>query len=391
MTPDHLGILNTSGAFASAHARGETWRMALERCVEVIRPVLTPAPPDTERVGFAFVTDAAALMLDEVWTHLREATGIEHWVGAVGLGICGTGAEYFDEPAAAILVAALPTGSFRVFTQSGDGELRYAEGSTERGWRDTTGPAFGLVHADPQTSDLPGQLQALARKTATGFLVGGLASSGTATGIIANGGHRGAIGGVMLDASVGVSTRLTQGCLPIGPPRQITRSDANVLIELDGRPALDAFRQDIGEELARDLRRVGGLIFAALPIPGSDTGDYLVRNLVGLDTESGALAIGEVVKDGDKVMFCRRDVESAREDLQRMLGEIKSGLGGQPVAGVYYSCLARGPNLFDEDAEELRIIEQILGRFPLAGFFGNGEISHDRLYAYTGVLTLFHA
>ena len=73
-----------------------------------------------------------------------------------------------------------------------------------------------------------------------------------------------------------------------------------------------------------------------------------------------------------------------------MLRKIKRQIGDKPIrGGLYYTCLARGPNQFGDDSEELKLIEEELGDFPLVGFFGNGEISHDRLYGYTGVLTLF--
>ena len=75
--------------------------------------------------------------------------------------------------------------------------------------------------------------------------------------------------------------------MPIGPGHEITDCQANIIIQLDGRPALDVFKEEIGEKLASELRRVGGLIFAALPVTGSDTGDYLVRNIVGFDVEPG--------------------------------------------------------------------------------------------------------
>jgi small ligand-binding sensory domain FIST len=88
-------------------------------------------------------------------------------------------------------------------------------------------------------------------------------------------------------------------------------------------------------------------------------------------------------------MFCRRDAEAAGEDLRRMLESIQQGLFAKPRGGVYYSCLGRGANLFGSNSEELRTIENALGDVPIAGFFCNGEISHNRLYGYTGVLTLF--
>jgi small ligand-binding sensory domain FIST len=88
-------------------------------------------------------------------------------------------------------------------------------------------------------------------------------------------------------------------------------------------------------------------------------------------------------------MFCRRDHDAAKQDLQRMLGDVKERAGGPAKAAVYYSCVARGPNLFGPDSEELKLVRDELGDIPLVGFFANGEISNNRLYGYTGVLALF--
>ncbi len=88
-------------------------------------------------------------------------------------------------------------------------------------------------------------------------------------------------------------------------------------------------------------------------------------------------------------MFCRRDRETAWDDLGRMLADLSARLERAPQGAVYCSCVARGPNMFGPDSAELRAIEAALGDVPLVGFFGNGEFSHNRLYTYTGVLTLF--
>jgi len=114
-----------------------------------------------------------------------------------------------------------------------------------------------------------------------------------------------------------------------------------------------------------------------------------VRNLTGLDPEHGWLAVGERLEPGQRIMFCRRDAAAAESDLRRMLDGLGRRLDGAPRAALYHSCVGRGPNLFDGDSRELRIIRDVLGPVPLVGFFGNGEISHDRVYGYTGVLTLF--
>jgi small ligand-binding sensory domain FIST len=134
---------------------------------------------------------------------------------------------------------------------------------------------------------------------------------------------------------------------------------------------------------------VSGYIFAGLPVPGSDTGDYLVRNLIGIDPSEKLLAIGDNLEDDVPIIFCRRDADTAREDMLRMLTDLKKRAGGTIRGGVYYTCLGRGRNQFGDDSEELKMIRDQLGDFPLVGFFANGEISHNRLYGYTGVLTLF--
>jgi small ligand-binding sensory domain FIST len=246
----------------------------------------------------------------------------------------------------------------------------------------------GIVHGDPRMPDTAARLGALARDASL-FLVGGFAAAADAPVQVAGRVVEGGLSGVLLAPDIAVITGLTQGCSPIGPARRVSEARDNIIMAIDGRPALEVFKEDIGELLSRDLKRVAGLIFAGFPVPGSDTGDYLVRNLVAIDVPRQWLAVAQPVAAGDAVLFCRRDPASATADLERMLGQLKRRAGGVPRAGLYFSCVARGPNLFAEPSEELIMIRDALGAFPLAGFFGNGEIAHDRLYGYTGVLALF--
>jgi small ligand-binding sensory domain FIST len=109
---------------------------------------------------------------------------------------------------------------------------------------------------------------------------------------------------------------------------------------------------------------------------------------MGLGARAESLVVGQELSVGDTLMFCRRDARSARRDLERMLDDIARALKGPPRAGLYVSCLARGPNLFTEPGLETRLIRERLGEFPLTGFFANGEVAGGRLYGYTGVLTL---
>ncbi len=329
-------------------------------------------------LGVVYLSDRLAPDAAGIVEGLRLMSGVERWVGGVALGVCGTDGEVFDRPALSLLLARLPEDAFQVFGPLDDP----GEDAALADFRRRSQPYLGLVHADPRHDRVPRLLEGLSGGGAL-YLVGGLLSS---RGGYPQSGRRlgeGALSGVLFTAQVPVITRLSQGCAPIGPRRTVTRADGQRLLELDGESALQA--------LATDLEADGGGpmdVHVALPRAGSDTGDYLVRNLLGVDAREEALVVGEHLADGDTLMFCRRDPRSARRDLERMLDDIARALPGPPRAGFYVSCLARGPNLFDEPGLETRLIRERLGEFPLAGFFANGEIAGERLYGYTGVLTL---
>ena len=256
------------------------------------------------------------------------------------------------------------------------------------GWLGRTEHPFGIIHCDPRNPHIPALVQKFAGSL-DGFLVGGLSSSRTTFAQVAGRPTEGGISGVLFSDRVPVATGLTQGCTPLGPVHEVTACENNVAITLDGRSALDVLGEDIGEVAVRDFDAIAGTIFAALPIQGSDRADYLVRNLVDIDAERGHLAIGELLETGQALMFCRRDPDAARHDLTRMLRALTARGASSARGGIYVSCLGRGPNIFGPDSAELKAIQREIGDVPLVGFFGNGEISHDRLYTYTGVLTLF--
>ena len=368
--------------FQFAHAEGADWRVIADDCLDRLGPIPTGA-----NLGFLYVTDSLADELGDLLAHVRTATGVQAWVGAVGIGICATGVEYYEEPAAALMLGEFPSDGFHVFP-SVVKDLD-AFDAHSGAWIAAHRPLLALVHADPANGDTEDLIKQLAQRTCAGFLVGGFASSRGTTYTVANGLHQDGISGVLFAEEVGLITRLSQGCSPIGPHRTITAAQRNILITLDGRPALDVLKEDIGEELSRDLMRIGGHIFVGLPIQGSDTGDYLVRNLVGIDPNEGLVAVADVVDQGRELLFCRRDMATARDDLDRMLRSLKGRLRAPPRGGIYCSCLGRGANLFGPDSAELKQIRDTLGDFPLVGFYASGEISQDRLYGYTGVLTLF--
>ncbi|WP_247886778.1 FIST N-terminal domain-containing protein [Azospirillum sp. SYSU D00513] len=369
--------------FPCAAASGADWEAVTRACLDGLGPV------EGCNLGFVYLTDGLAGDAAAIVARLRAETGIRDWVGTVGIGVCTTGAMHFDEPAMTVMAARLPEDGFRLFpTVTGDMEpLRQAAG----GWLDRHGASLALVHCDPRHPDFADLVRSLSEGTGA-FLVGGLSASRSAYAQVLTDGEAavtdGGASGVLFAPGVEVATGLTQGCTPIGPTRTITAAEENVILEIDGRSALEVFKEDIGELLARDLRRVSGYIFAGLPIPGSDTGDYLVRDLVAIDPHNGWLAIAERVESGQPVLFTRRDQQSAEADMRAMLAGLKKRVKTPPKGAVYVSCIARGPSLFGGDAE-IAMIREAFGDIPLTGFFASGEISHHRMYGYTGVLTLF--
>jgi small ligand-binding sensory domain FIST len=385
-----------SAPFRVAHAgsgaedvAGGHWSALTRRCLAALAEK-GPVPTGDAGLGFVYVTDLLGAHLSEIVDHLRLSTGLRHWVGTVGIGIVGHDgsavAEYFDAPAMTVMIAGLAADSFRLFEQQevGTGAFSKQHGS----WIERHAAQLGLVHGDPRSQRLPAILESLADSSGL-YLVGGLASSRGPYALAAEHVAEGGVSGVMFAGGVAVATGLSQGCSPIGPTHTITECDSNILMTIDDRPALEVFKEEIGEVLSRNLNRAAGYIFAALPVKASDTGDYMVRNLVGIDPSKGWIAIGDLVEKGDPILFTRRDKPSAETDLDRMLAKLKQRIDRPIRGGIYVSCLSRGVNLFGPDAAETRRINARLGDFPLVGFFANGEISHDRLYAHTGVLTLF--
>ena len=363
-------------SFLLAKSHLKDWDLALEQCIAQLGTI-----PAEATLGFIYVTDGYANDLGEILRQLKQHTQLENWVGTVGMAICCTRTEYYDQPAMVMLLTDLPTEHFQLF---GSAENLPSVHNSDK-------LHVAIVHGDPRNGQIANLISNLPEQISNGYLIGGLTSSNSYHYQISHDLHEGALSGVILDETIPVITGLTQGCSPLGAIHQVTKSDSNIVVTLDDQPALDVMKQDIGEVLARDLNRIGGYIFAGFPVVDSDTGDYLVRNLMGIDTTTGAIAVAEYIQPDSQLMFCKRDGSTAIEDMQRMVTKLKQRAHGKIKGGLYFSCLGRGEHLFGEPHKEMELIADILGDIPIVGFYANGEIAGNRLYGYTGVLTLFLA
>lgn len=392
--------------FLLAHATHPDWRFALELAnaqlrAQHARPRRGPGP----NLGFVYFSDLYAPQAEELLQALQQEWPGVSWVGGTGVGVAATGVEYLDEPALVLLLAHFPVGSFQVF--SGTRPLALAAHTA-------------LVHADPATPELPELIQEMAERTSAGYLFGGLPSARGQSLQVADGVFSGGLSGVAFTQEVGLLSRVTQGCTPVGPVRRVTAAQEHLVLELDGQPALDALLADTGVSLDEPRRALPTLrtTLAGLSDAREDTlargGQFgentRVRHLIGLEPLRRGVAVAEAVETGQQLAFCRRDAEAARRDLVRVCAEIREeieagveaapaapaqgapaeGLAASRIAGaIYVSCNGRGGGHFGAPSAELQIVQHALGDVPLAGFFAAGEIGHHHLYGYTGVLTVF--
>lgn len=345
---------------------------------------LERAPVDAN-FGFIYATDEMSSEFKTLLLACKDKTGIQHWVGSLGTGVISSGIEHYDRPAASIMLAEFDVNEFAMLplirkSSEIDSQLLYPR---------EFATSFGVIHGDPFYAETQNLLHVLQKKLDNGFIVGGLTSSRDLQLQVADEVCSGGISGVVFSENIGVLTNLSQGCSPIGAKHRITRSQENVVFTLDQKPALDVMMQDVGVSTHDALKKQNADIFIGLCIPGSDLSDYTVRNLVGVDFEHNVFAINDYISDGNEMIFCRRDKTTAEADMRLMLENLAKRLEPPPKGGIYVSCLGRGREQFGNDSEEVRMIHEKLGDFPLTGFFANGEIHHDKLYGYTGVLTLF--
>jgi small ligand-binding sensory domain FIST len=370
--------------FLFGYAAGEEAGALTQRCLSEVGSI-----PAEATLGFIYATERLGSELPQILETLQRTAPQVQWLGSVGMGIAAGAKEYYDERALALMVTDIPRQAYRLLPHTTESEPRLPE--PLESWCHDNGYCFGLLHAEPTYAATGDLLNRLHESLPASFINGGLSSAeGTPYQVAGAGVFAEGLSGVLFSPEVAIATDHTQGCSPIGPVHSVDQAEQNLVMRLDRRPALEVLKEDIGEVLARDLRKIGGYIFVGLPIPGSDTGDYLVRNLMGLDLEHGLIAVGDFMQGHAQMMFCRRDGNTAREDMQRMLARLKRRIGDRPIrGGIYVSCLGRGRHQFGDDSEELGMIAESLGAFPLVGFFANGELYNGRLYGYTGVLTLF--
>jgi len=202
---------------------------------------------------------------------------------------------------------------------------------------------------------------------------------------------------VLVHGPVEIRAVVSQGCRPIGRHFVVTKAEQNVILELSGKPPLAQLQEVFDtltpreQELVQSGLHVGRVINEYQETFGR--GDFLVRNVVGADRKSGAIAIGDFVRPGQTVQFHIRDAETADEELRELLSAARDSGGGSPLGALMFTCNGRGTRMFSQPHHDAGALGEVLGGIPLAGFFAQGEIGpvggHSFLHGFTASIALF--
>jgi small ligand-binding sensory domain FIST len=388
--------------WVSALSDSATLSKALDETIAVIQKGLQGEKPD---LCLAFVSSEFLTGYETVAAKLQSALGPKVILGCSGGGVVGDNREVEHRPAVALTAAVLPDVTLTPF-RAADSSLPGLDVSP-RSWHQLTGvspvdqPHF-IVLADPFSIRIENFIMGLDYAYPKAVKVGGLASGATQPGenalFLNSVCYRSGAVGLALSGNIALDALVAQGCRPIGKPLRVTKCDRNILMELDSQSPLNVLRDLFSTLDARDQSLLQNALFLGLvmdPLKSHFTqGDFLIRNIVGLDTERGLLAVGALLRQGQLVQFHLRDAHTSADDLNQILSTYGSRAGRDHVSGaLLFSCLGRGEYLYGKASHDTLMFHEKLGSVPVGGFFCNGEIGPvggtTYLHGYTSCFALF--
>ncbi|NEO85943.1 MAG: hypothetical protein F6J87_17065 [Spirulina sp. SIO3F2] len=393
-------------------------RPSLEGAVREVTETVRRQLSGTPNVGVFFIASSYASEYPRLLPLLTEAFPDTVLIGCGGGGVIGVDAqtnalELEDQPALSLSVGCLPNVAITPFHLAAD-QLPDLDAAPQR-WVEQVGvdpatqPQF-LLLADPFSARMNDLLEGLDYAYPGAPKVGGLASSGVVgvpSGLFLADPHRGfsklyrdGTIGLALSGKIAIETIVAQGCRPIGQPYRIERAERNIILELapegdsdrGGRP-LEVLREIIREldEHDRELAQTSLFVGVVRDVFKTNLkrGDFLIRNLLGVDPKEGAVAVGDRVRPGQKIQFHLRDAQTSADDLTFHLQEYRERWGKQSLGTLMFACLGRGEGLYGEANFDSRLFQEYLGTIPVGGFFCNGEIGpvggNTFLHGYTSV------
>ena len=324
----------------------------------------------------------------------------EELIGCSGMSVLTSAGEFEEEPALAVMVIRSEQLSAVSFSARGTA----AEVGEQIRSDIQTGPgddSLLIIFPDVRAVN-PAELVKHIGDDGTELPVVGAAVSGDATGAQmyhwkGSQATEGGLTGLLLTGDFSTEIGVAQGCQPIGKPREITRSEGRVIFELDGEPALENFKGTLQLLTQDDIRRSGGTVFVGIAMDSENRnpsrGDFLIRNLVGINEQHAALAVSEAVTAGQLVQFHLRNPNAAAEEIEAIITQLaQKTRQHSPAFGFYFNCLGRGKGLYGIANHDIGLIQEKFPGLPVIGFFGNSEFApiggRNFAHAYTGVFVL---
>lgn len=381
---------------------------AINDVVEQVVASLT-APAD---LGLVFISSAFMSEYTRLLPLLAEKLSVPVLIGCSAGGVIGrkqTGKteEIEAEPALSLTLAHLPGVKIRPFHILAE-ELPDSD-SSPNAWIDLVGvppspvPQFILLSSPfgSATNDL---LQGLDFAYPGSVVVGGQASSGFMNGpvgLFCNDKlcREGTVG-IALTGNIVLDTIVSQGCRPIGEPLQVTKAERNIILELDEKVPLVVLRNLISSLSEEDRTLAQHSLFVGLAMDefrmNLHSGDFLIRNILGVDPKAGAIAISDRIRAGQRLQFHLREAEASSQDLEILLQEYQNENENtsqpSPVGALMFTCLGRGTGLYGQPNFDSQLFSRYLHDIPMGGCFCGGEIGpvsgRTFLHGYTSVFAI---
>jgi small ligand-binding sensory domain FIST len=386
--------------FAAGLSTAATTAAALLDVCSFVRKQLA----DTPDLAVLFFSVHHLDNADDIVRTVQERLSPRCLIGCVGESIVGNDQEIERGPAMSLWAAKwahpVEMTPFHLLLE------RTSEGASLLGWPDAlveaqTKQSAILLVGDPFSLPIDLFLQQINENHAGLPVLGGMASGIRAQGecrLLLNGEvhDQGGVG-VLLQGEIGLRSIVSQGCRPIGTHMVITKADENIIEGLGGKPPLVQLQQ-LWQELSQEEQNLfqQGLHIGRVINEYQGTfqrGDFLVRNVLGMDRTSGALAITERVRVGQTVQFHVRDAATADEDLHALLLHDVGAHERRPAAALLFTCNGRGTRLFPQAHHDARAVRKEAGVIPIAGFFAQGELGpiggQNFIHGFTASIALF--
>lgn len=384
----HVGVGHSqSVSTAEAAARATTMAMANAGIAKA-------------ELAIVFATINYQTEYQQLYQAIHANSSCDELIGCSGMSVLTSAGEFEGQHALAVMVIRSNELSSVSFTAQG------TESEIAQQIRQGVHPKIrdnSLLIVFPDVRDVnPTELVKQIGDDGAKLPIVGAAVSGDATGAqmyhwAGTQAAEGGVAGALLTGNFRTEIGVAQGCQPIGKPREVTKAQGRIIFELDGKPALENFKGALQLLTQEDIRRSGGTVLLGIAIDSENKaptrGDFLIRNLVGINKQHAAIALSEEVTAGQLVQFHLRNPIAAADEIRTIIARLSEQTREHPPAfGLYFNCLGRGKGLYGTVNHDIEVIRKEFPELPVIGFFGNSEFApigmHNFVHTYTGVLVL---